>query len=331
MVQLTRNEFDIVVLVASWLGGFAPVLLRRPGWTWPRAVGLGLLLTPFARLALDVVLSIDALFVFTVLEPVARAALWESVLTRLVYFLVLPGIGLLLMHEAVPGFGRGRPRDALAREGIAPRRSWSWDALRGFALFFAIAVAYLAAYGVARLVPAATAGGDESAYWRNITLPLIVLVSATAGLTEEFLFRGVLLKNLQRWMPWLVAALVQALFFGLIHSGYGTWTHVLGPFLFGLGMAWVARVLGVLPAAVLHAEVNVLFFALDVAPDYVGARGIVGLIALGGLLLALAVLAGYALWRTRADAVRMLWASLKRGFAEVPDAPREVAPLAPPR
>lgn len=328
MPPLTRSEFEVLLLALSWAAGFLPVFLKRPGWTWVRAVGLALVATPFVRMALGIYVSIDALFVFEVLQPVSRAALWNGVQARLARDLVLPLVGILLMRDAVPLLGRRPAAEALAEHGVAPRRSWGLDAWRGLALFFAIALAYLGALAVSLLIPESAAGGDESAYWRNITIPLILLVSAAAGLTEEFLFRGVLLRALGRVMPWWPAALLQAVLFGLVHAGYGTWTHVVGPAIFGLGMAWVARVLGVLPAALLHAQVNVLFFTIDAAPDYVAANGALGIAGLAGLIVLLAAASGYALWRTRADAVVLLWRSLARGFREVPepDAPVPAPP-----
>lgn len=338
MPPLTRNEAEVLLLVVSWVAGFLPLFLGRRGWTWPRAVGLALLLTPFVRMALGIYQSIDALFVYEVLPPIPRAALWSSVQTRILRDLVVPGIGLLLVARAVPRYHDRPVIHALREHGLAPKRSWRWDALRGSALFFAIAFAYLGALAVSRLVPSAAAGGDESQYWRNITVPLIVLVSATSGLTEELLFRGVMLTALFVGLRHLatrakegamrrvavaaafpVAALAQAIVFGLIHAGYGTWTHVLAPAIFGLAMAWVARVLGVLPAALLHAQVNVLFFTFDVAPAYIAANGAWGAAALAALVLALAAASAYALWRTRADGVILLWRSLMGGMKEMPE------------
>lgn len=314
---LTRAEYDAVLLAASWLIGFAPIFAGRK-WTWLQCVGLALLASPFVRFGLDIYLTIDALFVFEVLQPVSREALWSGIQTRLVEDLVVPLVGLLLMTNAVPGLAstrapRGRVPDALRAHGLAPWHSWRVDALRGLALFFLVAAAYLAAWWLSRtFLLALSAGGDESQYWRNITIPLIVLVSGTAGLTEEFLFRGVLLTALQKRMRFWAAALVQGFFFALIHSGYGTWTHVVGPLAFGLGMAWVARVLGVLPAALLHAEVNVMFFALDVAPTYIAAQGAWGAAKLAALVAAWGFAGAAALWATRADAVKLLWGSLRR-------------------
>jgi hypothetical protein len=113
-------------------------------------------------------------------------------------------------------------------------------------------------------------------------------------------------------MRWVYAAALQAILFGLIHAGYGTWVHVFGPALFGFGMAWIARRLGVLAAALLHAEVNVVFFTVDVAPTYLAVNGALGLAALMSVIAALLALCAWSLLATRADAVRILWRDVLR-------------------
>lgn len=318
MPALTRNQYDVLVALISWTLGFLPLFLHKlplpPRWrmprlTWMQAVGLALVASPFVRMGLNLYLSIGALFTFTVLEPVSEAALWRSVGRDLLFELALPVVGLLLLHNALPGFAsrrapRGGVHELLSTHGLAPKRSWRRDALRGFTLFFCIAAAYAVAYGVSGLFSAAAAGGDESRYWIHITVPLIVLVSGTAGITEELLFRGVLLSRLARWMPLGAAALLQAVLFGFIHAGYGTWTHVVGPLMFGLGMAWIARTLGILPAMILHLQINVVFFAFDVADVVPQAWA---------LLVALGIVNVYAAMATRFDAVAILWRSLREG------------------
>lgn len=324
MPALTKNEFDIAVVALSWIGGFLPRFLadlqpkrfgRWSGWTWLQGIGLALVLSPFVRMGLNVYVSIDALFVYTVLQPVSQEALWRGIRRNLLYSFVIPAIGLLVIHNAVPRLRSRRTPPAslpetLHAHGLGPRHSWQRDALRGLALFFCIAIAYAGAYALSSLVSPQLAGGVESDYWRNITIPLIILISAVAGLTEEFLFRGILLRRLARWMPWTAAAIAQAVFFAFIHSGYGTWTHVLGPFAFGLGMAWVARILGIVPAMLLHAQVNMVFFAVDVS-DVLPSAWL--------LIAALLALNLAAAWATRLDAVRLLWRSLLARFREVPD------------
>lgn len=314
MSALTRNEYDIATLALAWIVGFTPLLLEhaparwrpRRAWTWVQCLGLALVAVPFVRMAINVWLTIGALFVFTVLEPLPRDAMWRSIGRELLIDLALPLVGLLVLRNAFPGWRSRRvpeqpTGEALRAHGM-PHHSWGRDALRGLALFFAIAIAYVAAYGIASLVSPQAAGGDESRYWIHITPVLIVLLSGVSGLTEEFLFRGVLLRSLATRMPWIAAALAQALFFGLVHAGYGTWTHVVGPFAFGLGMAWVSRELGVVTAMLLHAEVNVVFFAIDVSGVVPGAWWVLG---------ALAVVNVVAAVLTRMDAVAILWRSLR--------------------
>lgn len=320
MPPLTRDQYDLLVVAIAWAAGFAPMLWRKD-WMWHHAIGLALLVTPFARMALDFYLTVvvaGVLFHFTVLEPISRAALWSGVIERTIAYGVLPFAGLLLLHNAIPGIRlRETPvepvGDAAAAHGLAPKRTWRADLWRGVALLVFIAAAYVLALALAdTLFATLSANGDESHYWQNITIPLILLLSAAAGVTEEFLFRGVMLAWLARRMPWIAAALVQALAFGLIHSGYGTWTHVVGPFAFGLGMAWVARHLGVAVTMVLHVGVDVVSLSLSMAPDYVYVHGAWGVAALGGLLLAMVAASAYALVRTRGEPVRILWRDLMR-------------------
>lgn len=322
MVSLTRAEFDVLLFTLCWVGGFLPLFLQRPGWTWTRGLGLALVLSPFVRMGITLSLTYESLGQPGVLQPIAAEAIWRGIGNGLTRNLLVPALGLLLLHDAFPKWAARRAdvpsvRDILDAHGLGPKHSWQRDALRGLALFFCIALAYVVAFGAAEQVKAITdPGDDESRYWIHITVPLIILVSATAGLTEEFLFRGVLLRHLQGWMPWGLAALAQAVFFGFIHAGYGSWVHVLGPMAFGLGMAWVSRVLGILPAMLLHAQVNVVYFTFDVGPDYVAANGLLGVAGLAALLLGVGAASLFALYATRADAIRLLWRSLLRFFRD---------------
>jgi len=322
MPALTRDQYDILVVLLSWTLGFLPLFVQhargRPRLTWVQSVGIALVVTPFVRMALNLYLSIGALFTFTGSSTVSREVLWRAVGRDVLFELAFPLAGLLLLHNALPALAsrrapRGDVAGVLRENGLAPKHSWARDAARGSTLFFCIAIAYAIALLLARQIGPALAGGDESAYWRNITLLLIVLVSGMAGLTEELLFRGILLSRLARVMPWGVAAVGQAVFFGLIHAGYGTWTHVLAPFAFGLGMAWVTRALGILPAILLHAQVNIVYFAVDVSDVVPSAWA---------LVLALGVLNIWAAFATRFDAIGILWRDLR-------EAPRRLARRAP--
>lgn len=318
MVQLSGNEYYVLALAASWTLGFLPLFLGKR-WTWVQCVGLALVLHPFVRMGITFLRTYEALLTPTVLEPASPIALWRSVESQVWYHLMLPLLGLFLMHAPYADASRDTPlrrerfADALKEHGVAPRASHRRDVQRGLSLFLFLAGAYLVAYVVSKtLTPVLSPGSDESLYWRNITLPLIVLLSLAAGLGEEFLFRGLMLSWLSRRMRWIYAALLQATFFGLIHAGYGTWVHVLGPALFGFAMAWVARHLGVIAAALLHAQINVVFFTVDVAPTYLAVNGGLGLAALLSVSALLVLGSVWALRETRADAVRILWRDVLR-------------------
>jgi hypothetical protein len=259
VVQLTGNEYYVLVLALSWTLGFLPAFLGKR-WTWVQCLGLALVLHPFIRMGVNLLRTYELLLVPTVLQPASPIALYRSVENQVWYNLMLPLLGLFLIHAPYAdasgrsGLRRERFAEALAEHGVAPKASARRDVQRGLSLFLFIAGGYLLAYALSLvLAPIVQPADDESMYWRNITIPLIILLSASAGLAEEFLFRGLLLNALARRMRWIYAALLQAAFFGLIHAGYGSPLHVLGPALFGLIMAWVARHLGVITTALLHA------------------------------------------------------------------------------
>ncbi len=304
-MALTYAEYQLLLVTISWIGGFLPMWAGRVRWRWWQAVGLALVLSPFVRMAIGVYYDLAALIEttvtggFVVLPAYTTSALWEKAGRHALHYLVVPAVGLFMMWN-------GRPtRDGVARSGLAPRDTVAADATHGLALFLFVLLAYggallVAAVAARGLLPAT---GDESDLWANIDVPLILALSGAAGVSEELLFRGLMLSALSRVAPWGVAAVAQGVAFGLVHAGYMTWSHVLGPLAFGLGMAWIARVLGVIPAMLLHAEVNVVFFALDVAD--VRPEALV-------LVAVLLVANAWAAWSTRLAGARALWASVAR-------------------
>jgi len=128
----------------------------------------------------------------------------------------------------------------------------------------------LGAYAVNRLLLGVDSlnQGDESSYFDNMTPYHAILLSCAAGFGEEIVYRGVLQQGLLRamrtraWGP-AVAIALQAVVFGFAHGGYGTWSHVIVPLLFGLLMGWAAQRFGLWCAIALHVLIDIYAFAAD--------------------------------------------------------------------
>jgi len=299
LLALTANQFLLTALTIAWILGFFAG--RRRGWDWTRCLGLSLVVFPFARFGLNVVLSIDLLFEQgLVLPALTQAQLWGSVWRSFLYNLVVPTAGLLLVFQGVPRLQLGGdPRGALARILALlrlPRQGWRRDALHGQALFGLVAVFYLfSVLFLATTLGRALMNNDESRVFANITPLLILLLSLLAGVGEEYLFRGVLQEWLFTKVPWPVALLAQAAFFGLVHAGYGTIAHVVGPLAFGILAGLVAMRLGLLAAVIIHAEIDIAYFVLGSGDPILLAAGT--LLVLGSVA---------AIVVTRAESVRTL-------------------------
>lgn len=81
-------------------------------------------------------------------------------------------------------------------------------------------------------------------------------LAVTAGICEEFLFRGYLVWVLATWIGLWGAAGVSMVIFGLAHSYQGR-TFAARAFLAGVGMGLLALATGsVLPGMVLHAAID---------------------------------------------------------------------------
>jgi len=77
-------------------------------------------------------------------------------------------------------------------------------------------------------------------------------LSLTAGVCEEFLYRGYFIRALSPWLSWWGAAALSALAFGLLHTYQGR-NGVIGVALVGIIMTLVvAATRSLFPAIVLH-------------------------------------------------------------------------------
>jgi len=91
-----------------------------------------------------------------------------------------------------------------------------------------------------------------------------VLIVAVAPLTEEVFFRGFMFAGMRRALPFVLAALIPSLIWGLFHyTGPESWGVVLQLTVFGLWLCWLyERTDSLWPPIALHAANNAIAFAI---------------------------------------------------------------------
>ena len=257
--------------------------LRTGTFRWTQSLGLALVYFPFLKFAHGVWTSWTFLVdPQSVAASLSVSALYLKFVLHAVQYFVAPVAGLLLMLRKSPAQAFGDLRRSLAlvmrRNGATIRVSWLHDAMHGLWLFAVFLVAYGVSLAVIAELDEASGGslssGSDEAVFSNMTVPLVFLLAIVAGVSEEFLFRGVLLVKVRDLLGggrlgWWVSVGASSVFFGLIHAGYGTWTHVLGPLLFGFFEALVWLRYGLLPAIIIHIGIDIVAFGVetfDVAP-----------------------------------------------------------------
>lgn len=116
------------------------------------------------------------------------------------------------------------------------------------------------------IIPGAFTSYDklvEEANSADTPLVLIVCICILAPIGEELLFRGVMLYYAKRFMPPILAVLLQAVLFGVYHGNViqGSYAGFMG-ILLG---AVVCRFKSIVPSMLLHLTVNVsLYFVPEV-------------------------------------------------------------------
>ena len=119
----------------------------------------------------------------------------------------------------------------------------------------------------------------------------ILAVAIVAPITEEIIFRGLILSRLRRGMPTVVAAIISSLIFAVAH---GAWIWMAYAFVLGIVLCYVAiKYRSIVASMVLHIAFNLLgviassFENLE-APDFVGlALLIIGLA--GSVIIMIAI------------------------------------------
>jgi membrane protease YdiL (CAAX protease family) len=100
-------------------------------------------------------------------------------------------------------------------------------------------------------------GGQSSERLRNLDAVLLLSAMTVAPLTEELFFRGLVYSWLRRFTPVIVALVLQAAVFALLHPF--DWVHLAIVFVFGLVLGGLYEWRKTLLSPILfHAMYNVL-------------------------------------------------------------------------
>jgi membrane protease YdiL (CAAX protease family) len=316
--------FDLWTFYAvPWAGGLfvAAVLIMR-GRPWYRAVGVGLMSVPVWDLLWQMLDAFTPENVRTFITggppppPLSPYRLSSISIYKIINDIGYLVLGFLLwrsdgtLHGIIPDSYRAIARD-LARAGFPTgRRTEGQSMLVGVVAFpLLLAVTYgltVAAQGIDALRQT-----DETAVFSRMTPYHALLLSAAAAFGEELLYRGLVLTALRhpfirqprqvRALTTGAAIFVQAVLFGIAHSGYGTWIHVILPTLFGLVAGIAAWRFGIWCPIVLHFFVDVVAFGAETYTNHAWFWNLLVVLILANLLFSLAWLAwkGYSRLRPR--------------------------------
>lgn len=254
----------------------------RYRWSLSRCIGLALI---FGLVWRAVYFSFDDLLVIAEGGATLPAApvnrLYITFFLSTLWDVAYPILGLMFFLHRVPGL-HVRPQwgnqleRLLAPFGAWIRRSLPVDVAWG-AVFFVVNLfaAILLVYVLAQSPTGDV--GDDSAVFSLITLDQVFLISIVAGVGEELVYRGLLQSGLQRLFGrgaagTALAILVQSLPFAVVHAGYADLDHLITPWVFALFMGVVFRFFGLVPAIIVHVEIDVYAFGFS----YAGIRNLPG-------------------------------------------------------
>ena len=217
----------------------------------------------------------------------------------------------------VGGGGAPRSTQPARRDAFRRRRlttaGWAWGLLGGLAMAASVHAAIVVLF---RLVPFPAAAFHQGYDFSFIPTPALrwvaVVVSAiSAGVCEETGFRGYMQRPLESRYGAVVAILISAAFFTLLHLNKGWATIGMTPIVFGAGLllgalAWASGSL--IPGMVGHAVMDVGLFAYwwtGIAGTFsarpISETGIDPALVIAALVLAVALSTCLvSLWRLRA-------------------------------
>lgn len=245
----------------------------RPGWpSWYgfAALGLSLVLAVFAGAAIFAVVKAAGSHVKTTSPGVTIAA-------TLIQDALLVGSSLWLASRIAP------PRPW--QFGLRPTGFW-----RGFRWAAAAVGIYLlvASIYVAIVNPKQSQTTLQDLGAGNgivLTVVIGILVVGVAPVAEEFFFRGFFYTALRTRFPFLAAALIDSIVFGLVHAPTGI--EAVPPLIalgFGFCLAY-ERTGSIVPGIALHALNNMIAFGSDKQGSWAAGACVAGAVLAGCLTI----------------------------------------------
>lgn len=265
--------------LAAWcLASLTAASLAASGHSARRATGVGLMVVPVAIGIIGFINSLESVITRgTVAPPQSPYRLSGQYSRALLVDIGYMGSGFLLWSGWRPGDGMRTVARRL--RDVAPRitgRREGQSALLGYAWFpVLLGGAYLMDWVINNHVPAVVTG-DDSRVWSLMTPYHALMLAAAAAVTEELLYRLLILggtahvlqsRGLRPAPALAVAMVVQALVFGMTHGGYGDLQIILQASAFAVLAGLAAILLGIWAAIVLHFLIDFFVFGSYVAAD----------------------------------------------------------------
>lgn len=96
-----------------------------------------------------------------------------------------------------------------------------------------------------------------------VVLPIALMLAATTGFVEEFVFRGVLQRAAEESIGGWRGIIYVSVLFGVMHMGFQSWIDVLFVFAVAMFFAWAVKRTGSLLGVILaHGITNVMLFVV---------------------------------------------------------------------
>jgi uncharacterized protein len=221
---------------------------RWPAWYGLAALGMALVVAVFASAILFTIVKASG-------ADIQSDSPGVNVVATVIQDFALAGCAVWLAAQVAP------PR--LWQFGLRPvpiLRALKWAAI-AFAIYFAFQLIYVAAVhpDQQQTTLEDLGAGDGAA----MTVLIGVLVVGVAPVVEEFFFRGFFYGALRSQFPFLAAAVLDGLVFGLVHAPTGI--EAVPP-LIALGFAFCVAYEAtgsIIPGIALHALNNMIAFGAD--------------------------------------------------------------------